>query len=146
MHLCGNLSLNLLLSIEKSSNALSLLWSKFLNTLNFLSILEDDDCWELLDLEVFLCGWELVDVDFPCDGVVGVASGGSDGLLDLLFYINGVGDGGGLLFSLWWDFAGVCVDEDVFLLGLESLHEVLLGGELLVCWDSVLDLDGGHFG
>jgi hypothetical protein len=57
---------------EDSSNLFGLLRVQSLNTLNLLSILEDDNSGELLELEIFLGSRELVDINFEGGGVVSV--------------------------------------------------------------------------
>jgi hypothetical protein len=60
---------------ENSSNLLGLFWVQTLSTLDFLSILEYNDGWEFLELEVLLCSWEFLNIDLECRGVMSVTLG-----------------------------------------------------------------------
>jgi hypothetical protein len=70
---------------EDGTNFLGFLWVQGLSTLDLLSILEDNDSWELLELEVFLGRWEFFNVDLEGNGIVSVALGSPGYLVSVLF-------------------------------------------------------------
>jgi hypothetical protein len=61
---------------ENSSNLLGFLRCERLGALDLLSVLEDNDGREFLELQVLLGGGELLDVDLVGGRVVGMALGG----------------------------------------------------------------------
>jgi hypothetical protein len=60
---------------ENSSNLLGLFWVQTLSTLDLLSILEYNDGWEFLELEVVLGSWEFLNIDLERCGVMSVTLG-----------------------------------------------------------------------
>ena len=127
---------------EDSSNLLGLLRVQTLSTLDLLSVLEDNNGWEFGELKVLLGSWELLNVNLEGLGVVSVALGSPAVDVSLTSQVSLCN--WDLLFGLRWDYTGVGVDKDILLLGGESLLEGFLAEKLLVGWDWLLNLNGGH--